>query len=56
MRNLYVVAVFVVLQGCAGFNFYDNRDLSPKSKTGIPFYAPKPFALVKRTGGYGEAY
>lgn len=43
-----VIASAAVISGCAGVNFYSDPDL--KKSTGIPFYAPKPYLLVARTG------
>jgi hypothetical protein len=43
-----LIAAFV-LTSCAGVDFYNNPALTG-SHTGIPFYAPKPYLLVARTG------
>lgn len=50
MRVFQIVALCTLtITGCAGIDVYNNPDLSG-AKTGIPFYAPKPYLLIARTG------
>jgi len=44
------VAIIALATGCAEISIYKDPDLSPQSRTGIPFFAPKPYLLVSRTG------
>jgi len=48
-KPLFILVIFA-LQGCAGINIYSDPSLDKSSQTGIPFYAPKPYLLIKRTG------
>ena len=42
----------IVLNGCAGVNFYSDKDL--KVRTGLRYYTAKPYLLVARTGGVNK--
>lgn len=56
MRKIIVILAFIVgLYGCAGTKFYKEEAGSGNSdktlkETGIPFYPPKPYLLIARTG------
>jgi len=50
LKKLLSILVIFALQGCAGINIYSEPSLDKSSQTGIPFYAPKPYLLIKRTG------
>lgn len=49
MFKLLVLALALIfLNGCAGVDFYSNKELS--EKTGLRYYTAKPYLLVARTG------
>jgi hypothetical protein len=45
-----IVAITSLATGCAEVSIYKDPDLSPQSRTGVPFFAPKPYLLVSKTG------
>lgn len=47
---LLTAATILLISGCAQVEVYTDSKLNRDSKTGIPFYSPKPYLLVVRTG------
>jgi hypothetical protein len=50
--TLLLVMLFfsIVLSGCSKIAIYSDKELTKNNRTGIKFYTPKPYVLVKRTG------